>query len=258
MKQIHSGLIAVIAAVFFGFTACKKDAPISDPVSNPPKTYYPLQIKGVTSSTIFKYTSKPGNLESLTKINRDSTISYWIIYNSSYLPDHLIHLVNNTVISHTYYTLNAQGEVIKGEVYHLDNPWDYGIPSNLPSYLKFYYTLAYNSSGQLSQVSYYHANGQKNYDKLFYYYPDGNISQIHSSDTIHLDYDSFNGLAKNVEYMHLLYLADSDNLLFYTRNNLSQFNELSHSYKYNNDNFPVEMAVRYPDGTKVFTIEYVK
>lgn len=254
MIQNHSGFTAIVAVALVGLLACKKDQPINNPVSNQPTAYYPLQIKGANSSTIYSYSLLPGNLQSVTKINRDSTTSHRIFYNSSNLPEYLTYLVNNNLISQTFYTLNANGEVIKGEVFINEGIWDYDTPSTL----KYSYTLTYNSSGQISQVSYYHADGQKHYDELFYYNSEGNISEIHSSDTISLEYDSFNGLGKTVKNTHLFYVGGADPLLFHSKNNLTRIDETPHSYNYNKDNFPTQMTISYPDGARVYTIEYVK
>lgn len=264
MKRIHLWVTAIVAVSIISLAACKKDpkAAAATPVlmqPDPTKVYMPHKIKGSNFTTTYTYSGENADiLYWVTKSYNFGDTVYSIFYDDLYQPQHFATSLNGVLISQTQYSLNANGEVIRGDVYNVKvdgyDDW-YGDLYGLAT-LKSYYTLTYNSSGQLSQVSYYHANGQKDYDEFFEYTPDGNIIGTHSAGNSNLEYDNFNGIGKSVKNAHLFYIEGRDPLLFYTRNNPTKLNQTFRSYKYNVDKYPVEMSVMQPGGTRIFKIEY--
>jgi hypothetical protein len=259
MKIDYLWFTAVAAVTIFCLIGCKKDKqqPFVGAADQPDssKIYLPIKISGSNVTTSYSYLDTSGIIWQFTKKSSNSDTSCTISY-SSYLPESLYFSVNGVGVSQTQYTLNANGQVIRGDVFGVEpakmGDWDYYEPTTLMSY----YTLTYNTSGQLSHVSYYHTDGQKDHDLLFEYTAEGNISGMHSSGDMNLEYDNFNGIGKSVKNAHLFYIEGRDQLLFYTRNNPVKLNAASRTYKYNLDKYPVEMAYKQPDGTSAFKIQY--
>ena len=260
MKTNYVWFTAIVAVAIFCLFGCKKDKqqPIST-VSDQPdssKIYLPVQINGSDVTTNYSYLDTSGIIWLLTKKSPSSDTSCVISY-TSYQPESFYFGVNGVRVSQTNYTLGTNGEVIRGDVYNVkvESSDDWG-DNYVTTTLKAYYTLTYTTSGQLTEVSYFHADGQKDHDLFFEYSAEGNISGIHSSGNMNLEYDNFNGIGKSVKNAHLYYIEGVDQLLFYTRNNPVKLNAASRTYKYNIDKYPVEMARRQPDGTSVFKIKY--
>lgn len=266
MKNNHLWLIGIVAVALINMAACKKDARLDTSIPgtiqpDSSKVYIPVSINGSDVTTIFTYEANNSDiLNSITRQYNDSDpsdTSYTILYNTLNQPLNISCFVNGVGITLTEYILDANGKVIRGNVYYVTTE-SHGVWGDMyvPTTLKSYYTLTYNNSNQLTQVSYFHADGQKNYDEFFEYTSEGNISGILSSGKINLEYDNFNGIGKSVKNAHLFYVEGRNSLLFYNRNNPVKLNEISCTYKYNVDKFPVEIAIISPDTTLVYAIEY--
>lgn len=269
MKRNHLWVTAIATVAFiFSLAACKKDSRLDPSISetiqpDSSKVYMPIKLVGSNITTIYDYAPyNAGILNSITKKEYThgltvSDSSYSVLYNDLNQPQHFSAFVNGVGISITQYSLNANDEVIRGDVYNV-KPENYGAWGDIyvPTTLKSYYTLTYNNSKQLTRVSYFHADGQKDYDEFFEYTSEGNISAIHSPGTTNLEYDDFNGIGKSVKNAHLFYIEARDSLLFFIKNNPTKLNETSRTYKYNIDKYPVGMTVKHPDGNNEFKILY--
>ena len=253
--------IAIVAGTIFCLIGCKKDKQqlFAGPAADQPdssKIYLPVQIKGSNVTTSYSYLDTSGIIWLLTKKSPSSDTTCVISY-TSYQPESFYFGANGVRVSQTKYTLGTYGEVIRGDVYNVkvESSDDWG-DNYVTTTLKSYYTLTYNTSGQLTQVSYFHTDGQKDHDVFFEYTSEGNIRVIHSTGNMNLEYDNFKGIGKSVKNAYLFYIEGVDQLLFHARNNPVKLNSDSRTYKYNIDKYPVEMALKQPDGTSVFKIQY--
>lgn len=260
MKRIPLKFTAVVAMTVICLFACKKDpAPLSVidiPVKpDTSRVYLPLRIQGTSFTISYSYdVHDPDTLRAVTKKYAYEDSTYSIVYDLN-RPLFFTFIVNGLPVSQTVYTLGANAEVIRGDVYHAVSAGDWGEIERTT--LKSYYTLTYNSANQISKISYFHADGQKDHDKLFDYTAGGNISGVNSSINTYLEYDNFSGFARFVKNAHLFYAEGADQLLFYRKNNPVKLNGVSRNYKYNHDHYPVEMTVHNSNVPEVFKIVYI-
>lgn len=261
MKRIGLWVIAIVAMTTLVLAGCKKDRTPSAPTPSVVKRdtlkkFFPLEIRGQSSTVSYEWDNESELLAQVEKVINLIDTTYSVAYNNLGQPGRMFISTNSEPISETKYTLNAMGNVIRGDVYTLkeiDGPLGY---SYGPDTIKSYYTLTYNTLNQLIQVSYFNFNGQKNHDEFFFYASDGNISEVNSSTVTNLQYDQLNGMGKGVKYAHLFYIEGADELIFQNKNNLAKINGFSRSYKYNSDQYPEEMTIENASGSQVYRIKY--
>ena len=253
----HSLWVIAMVVVAICLAACKKDKTpvISDsPQPDTSRKYYPMQIK--SSNVYINYTYGWGELPGLSSVQKvydNLDTMYAIYYNDLDQPISFSSFTNGIRLTETQYTLNVGGDVIRGDVYNV-KMYDRG--HYTLDTLKAYYIITYNILKQLTLVKYFYANGEKDHDEFFYYTSNGNIREVNSSVNINLEYDQFNGLGKNVKNSYLFYIEGADHVLFHSKNNPIKSNGVSRAYKYNIDNYPVEMTIQNAKGPQVFKITY--
>lgn len=249
MKKLNYWVIAIVAVITLSISGCKKEIEPILPIYSDAKIYLPVKIFGEGITVTYSYLDNSGILAELTsKLGTDAS-TYRISYNTSKQPIEGKYCINGVVKKEIEYVLNATGEVIRGSAFEVND--------GIPGALLYYYTLTYDNLNRLKRVIHYDANGQLNTEESYEYSSEGIIIKInYEGDVAILEYDNFNGIGLSVKNSHLYYLEIGDYMIFNNKNNLTKLAGTIRTYKYNEDKYPVEMAIVGADRTYNFTIDY--
>lgn len=243
MKIHMKALIMILFAGLSLLAGCKKEktgpedksAAIVPVVNDQEKKFIPVQIGTNDQKTLFSYTTA----HSLSKIEYKDGKNTVLSYDPDGRPMAFMRYQGSKLISSTEYQLDQNGLVIKGDQFML---------SGNKYKATGYYTLTYNTGGQLTGISYYdiHDNltgiQQKEYDAA------GNLVLEKSSSadlTLSYSYDDRKGMFKNVNYAWLFAAEKESDFFLSVNHNIRACNypqkpadNRSFSYIYNADQYP--------------------
>lgn len=245
MKVQNQLLMILILAGSCCFISCKKDKAgnknnlvVSPPEQGPESgIYIPARLSSGKSNMIFSYT-KTGALTKIDYEHGDSTI---LKFNTTSKPVEFRCYKSGILTSATVYSRNANGWIIKAQAYTV---------SGKDQTQAGFYTISYDSNGQITAVVYYDSNNRLVETQQYNYSPEGNLTGQKSAVlTANYSYDLNNGLFKQAGYAWVFALERENSLFLSVVNNIQQCNytEKSQSnqqlnYVYNKAGYPTKIT----------------
>lgn len=258
VKQLMTSSMLIAALLSH---SCKKRQVLfnqDEPQDKPTEKKTILPVKIVYGKLTTEYEYFPGTAR-LKTIKKSTGYTYQFKYKNDTLPYIYKVLQNDKEIyeidlirNEAFIPIRSPRFKIEGNVY---------IPEGHDK-------LYFNESGQLIKAENYAHNNTYQSEKVFGY--DINGSMISTSNTIKtpdiqhkLSYDNKNGIFKNLENTFLIYLLHQDILMATPAHNMTSCtsiqqpdDNMSLSYEYNNQNYPVKMTIIRPKWTETHLITY--
>jgi len=246
MKIHNRHLSILILSGLFFFISCKKDKAVpknnlaipAPELPQEPGIYIPAKLVTGKSNMIFSYTATAA----LSKVNYENGDSTVLKFNADGKPVEFRRYEDGKLVADTYYSRNANGFVIKAQMYLVTGKDQVKSGS---------YSVAYDSGGQITGVSYYDKNNRLLEEQQYGYSLSGNLAAQKSIVlNANYSYDLKNGLFKHVGYAWLFALEKESCLFLSAINNIQECsypqetasNQLL-SYIYNTAGYPTTITI---------------
>jgi len=235
MKKI---IFATLLFVGFAFTSCEKD---KEEEKTTDAIYLPAKIYGDSGPVTFKYDNKD-RITEVKEGDSDYTITTTFMYDNDVLSGAKVQEITTENTYTTNYTFTYQGNEV---MVSFDDEQE---PTTI-------FTI--DDKGRLIGYD----GGSILYDTV------GNLKNVTNPDDEYtFEYDTKNGVFKNVKTPHWVYVYLLDDYFFYLVNNCvkidyknlesSETNTQTLTYTYNTDNFP--QRILFSNEDYYIKIEYTK